>query len=189
MTVSLVTDIFISRSIITQCPLFLLMSWCIVCLLPVILKTHRWQSTLSGVNRTFRSCWYGYALTLNVSPISVVLQALFCTHPFPPPDDCRDTHCMQTVKMDTQSGSSESIACPLCAVCIPCPFVCYLYQIPFMITRTNANPMTDAPACCSEAVGAPEQRLDWAKLCLALDLGPSWFLYRRLTFTWFLCSH
>lgn len=52
--------------IVTGCPLFLLMFLFIVCLLSVILKTHRWQSTLRGVNRTFRSSWYGCASTLNV---------------------------------------------------------------------------------------------------------------------------
>ena len=128
---SLVADIFISLRTVTQCPLFLLMSSCIVCLLPLILKTHRWQSTLSGVNSKFRSSWYGYASTLNVSPpyLWSILSLLYLVPSLSLPQMSVGTHCAcRLLRVYTERGSSESIACRffvcVCVLSVPIPLSC-----------------------------------------------------------------
>lgn len=185
----LVHDIFISLCIVTQCLLFLLMSWCIVCLLDT-LKTHRWQSTLSGVNSKFRWSWYWlcfhpeclvhicgpYSLLYLVpSPFLLHVQMSVGTH-----CACRLVECTHKVNVHN-----------------PLPVFSVTYvPIPLMLTFTNANPNTDAQICRCIAISATSQRFDWrfadssaawAKLGLALDLGSisqGWFPYRCLTFTW-----
>lgn len=119
---SLVADIFISLGIVTQCPLFLLMSSCIVRLLPVILKTHRWQSTLSGVNSKFRSCWYGYAFHPECPLHICGPYSLLYMVPSPAlPQMPIGRHCACQLLEYTESGSSEST---------DCPFLWYLFPFP-----------------------------------------------------------
>lgn len=115
------------------------MSSCIVCLPPLILKTHRWQSTLSGVNRKFRSSWYGYASTLNVLSISVVYTPWFIWCPAPNPQTSEGTYSACRLFEWTFRIHCLSFLCVL------------LYPISLIITFTNGNPVTDAPTCHYEA--------------------------------------
>lgn len=126
-----------------------------------------------------------------------ILLALYGTQPCPSPDAYRETLCMPTVRVHRKwifriHWLSFSV------IFVP---------IPFMLTFTNANPITDAQICQSKAISATSKGFDLKvcgsfhslkKLCLAFYLGPisqSWLWYRCLTFTWFYmlkelyCAH
>lgn len=81
-------------------------------------------------------------------------------------------HCACQLLEYTESGSSESTDCPFSVIFVP---------IPFMLTFTNANPITDAQICQSKAISATSKGFDLKvcgsfhslkKLCLAFYLGP-----------------
>lgn len=108
--------------------------------------------------------------------------------PSPPlPQMSVGRHCACRLLEYTESGSLESTACPFSVIFVP---------IPFMLTFTNANPVTDAQICQSKAISATSQGFEWRsvdpstalKLCLAFYMGPisqSWLWHTCLTFTWF----